>query len=115
MTIIGCAPRLTKCVRRRRAGHASDPCPRRRAELSPIDSSGLSGESRTGQDRRDALDGRRDKRDGQDGKFLTLLPLLLSHPSCLIDLQDRKSTRLNSSHRTISYAVFCLKKKKQTT
>src|SRR5207248_5397861 len=27
---------------------------------------------------------------------------------------DRKSTRLNSSHRTIAYAVFCLKKKKQT-
>src|SRR5437667_4990409 len=27
---------------------------------------------------------------------------------------DRKSTRLNSSHITISYAVFCLKKKKQT-
>ena len=26
---------------------------------------------------------------------------------------DRKSTRLNSSHTTISYAVFCLKKKKQ--
>src|SRR5207248_9335941 len=26
--------------------------------------------------------------------------------------EDRKSTRLNSSHRTISYAVFCLKKKK---
>src|SRR5437867_8898803 len=26
---------------------------------------------------------------------------------------DRKSTRLNSSHRTISYAVFCLKKKKK--
>src|SRR5207248_4788953 len=26
---------------------------------------------------------------------------------------DRKSTRLNSSHRTISYAVFCLKKKKE--
>src|SRR5438094_7674334 len=25
--------------------------------------------------------------------------------------RDRKSTRLNSSHRTISYAVFCLKKK----
>src|SRR6266478_3105603 len=30
-------------------------------------------------------------------------------------LQDRKSTRLNSSHSQISYAVFCLKKKKQTT
>src|SRR5258708_19327416 len=28
--------------------------------------------------------------------------------------QDRKSTRLNSSHQIISYAVFCLKKKKNT-
>src|SRR5438067_6273946 len=28
-------------------------------------------------------------------------------------LQDRKSTRLNSSHVSISYAVFCLKKKKE--
>src|SRR3989454_2143882 len=28
---------------------------------------------------------------------------------------DRKSTRLNSSHLVISYAVFCLKKKKQKT
>src|SRR5688572_31944301 len=28
-------------------------------------------------------------------------------------LQDRKSTRLNSSHSQISYAVFCLKKKKR--
>src|SRR3712207_8059199 len=28
---------------------------------------------------------------------------------------DRKSTRLNSSHANISYAVFCLKKKKKTT
>src|SRR5206468_10145895 len=28
--------------------------------------------------------------------------------------QDRKSTRLNSSHDQISYAVFCLKKKKMT-
>src|SRR5437764_9031029 len=28
---------------------------------------------------------------------------------------DRKSTRLNSSHRCISYAVFCLKKKKKNT
>src|SRR6266446_9845003 len=31
------------------------------------------------------------------------------------DERDRKSTRLNSSHLVISYAVFCLKKKKQTT
>src|SRR5207248_10371642 len=29
-----------------------------------------------------------------------------------IEALDRKSTRLNSSHRTISYAVFCLKKKR---
>src|SRR3712207_7419246 len=29
-------------------------------------------------------------------------------------LQDRKSTRLNSSHANISYAVFCLKKKNST-
>src|SRR2546430_8726264 len=29
--------------------------------------------------------------------------------------RDRKSTRLNSSHSQISYAVFCLKKKKHTT
>src|SRR5256885_11998510 len=29
-------------------------------------------------------------------------------------VQDRKSTRLNSSHLVISYAVFCLKKKKKT-
>src|SRR5688572_32831204 len=29
-------------------------------------------------------------------------------------IQDRKSTRLNSSHSQISYAVFCLKKKKQS-
>src|SRR3712207_8757850 len=30
-----------------------------------------------------------------------------------LDRLDRKSTRLNSSHANISYAVFCLKKKKQ--
>src|SRR3712207_7377357 len=31
-----------------------------------------------------------------------------------VALVDRKSTRLNSSHANISYAVFCLKKKKKT-
>src|SRR2546427_2783647 len=31
------------------------------------------------------------------------------------DAEDRKSTRLNSSHSQISYAVFCLKKKKKKT
>src|SRR2546426_3592796 len=33
-------------------------------------------------------------------------------PVTALGLQDRKSTRLNSSHLVISYAVFCLKKKK---
>src|SRR3712207_7108204 len=32
----------------------------------------------------------------------------------IVNISDRKSTRLNSSHANISYAVFCLKKKKQT-
>src|SRR5690606_41835158 len=36
---------------------------------------------------------------------------LVPQPSMDVD-QDRKSTRLNSSHVKISYAVFCLKKKK---
>jgi len=39
---------------------------------------------------------------GQDGAFYNPVPSVFS---------DRKSTRLNSSHANISYAVFCLKKK----
>src|SRR3712207_7315098 len=34
-----------------------------------------------------------------------------AYPGDVFYLQDRKSTRLNSSHANISYAVFCLKKK----
>src|SRR3712207_7788392 len=34
-------------------------------------------------------------------------------PDLIISAGDRKSTRLNSSHANISYAVFCLKKKKK--
>src|SRR5260221_10328798 len=34
---------------------------------------------------------------------------------CYVHITDRKSTRLNSSHTVISYAVFCLKKKKDKT
>src|SRR5256886_12847344 len=34
------------------------------------------------------------------------------NPYNLVVIRDRKSTRLNSSHSQISYAVFCLKKKK---
>src|SRR2546429_7299817 len=39
---------------------------------------------------------------------------LLEAEDCQILASDRKSTRLNSSHGYISYAVFCLKKKKTT-
>src|SRR3712207_7472990 len=39
---------------------------------------------------------------------------LMSYPYDGVDLRDRKSTRLNSSHANISYAVFCLKKKKKS-
>src|SRR3712207_7140103 len=42
-----------------------------------------------------------------------LIDFFGSHPC--IDCGDRKSTRLNSSHANISYAVFCLKKKKIST
>src|SRR3989475_7629483 len=39
--------------------------------------------------------------------------LPVGNPSARRNLRDRKSTRLNSSHSQISYAVFCLKKKKK--
>src|SRR5258707_9728913 len=42
---------------------------------------------------------------------LALLELLGETAGCLGVAGDRKSTRLNSSHANISYAVFCLKKK----
>src|SRR5258705_5660716 len=42
--------------------------------------------------------------------LLSMLPCLKNLVIC--NLGDRKSTRLNSSHLGISYAVFCLKKKK---
>src|SRR6266516_7756983 len=57
------------------------------------------------------------KVDGQPIYDDDLLPAIRSQLQQLrtqeyqIKSQDRKSTRLNSSHRTISYAVFCLKKK----
>src|SRR2546430_13308627 len=58
---------------------------------------------------------RRVQREAQPGDNEGKLPDLGEAQSCLHRrAQDRKSTRLNSSHSQISYAVFCLKKKKTT-
>src|SRR5437764_7923332 len=48
--------------------------------------------------------------------FTRRFPPLLAREGfrCRRAIPDRKSTRLNSSHRCISYAVFCLKKKSKT-
>src|SRR2546427_7791119 len=45
--------------------------------------------------------------------FVQLIGDVLTHVARLGTVADRKSTRLNSSHSQISYAVFCLKKKKR--
>src|SRR5437588_8475605 len=45
---------------------------------------------------------------------ITRLGRILRRKRCRSCRRDRKSTRLNSSHTVISYAVFCLKKKRQT-
>src|SRR2546430_1758645 len=45
--------------------------------------------------------------------YRSLVAFMTSGPALALALErDRKSTRLNSSHSQISYAVFCLKKKK---
>src|SRR6266849_6008048 len=46
------------------------------------------------------------------GEIVTLFGNAIG-PATLTQFSDRKSTRLNSSHEWISYAVFCLKKKKE--
>src|SRR5258707_11305030 len=61
--------------------------------------------------------------DGQGVNFALFSQHATSVELCLFDTadaprererkEDRKSTRLNSSHANISYAVFCLKKKKK--
>src|SRR2546427_3469791 len=55
-------------------------------------------------------DGAPRRRRGRDGRFGSAVAA--AHPR---RQGDRKSTRLNSSHSQISYAVFCLKKKKKTS
>src|SRR2546422_6662889 len=80
----------------------SHPGQRRPREMAPGGRAGLS-EGRDAQAHADlegAVRRRRAVRRGRRGRTLS---------------QDRKSTRLNSSHGYISYAVFCLKKKKKTS
>src|SRR5437762_8979673 len=57
-----------------------------------------------------------DSRDKSCRASSTIWASIFLHPTAQpndMALKDRKSTRLNSSHRCISYAVFCLKKKKK--
>src|SRR5690242_21532595 len=51
--------------------------------------------------------------DGEGEEIDALARFRVSHGRSENNVLDRKSTRLNSSHMSISYAVFCLKKKKQ--
>src|SRR2546429_6752323 len=53
-----------------------------------------------------------DLRIGQIPQAALRIILAVGAADADLDLGDRKSTRLNSSHGYISYAVFCLKKKK---
>src|SRR3712207_9009201 len=48
---------------------------------------------------------------GEEGRLLVVGGDAAGHVQQPPDGEDRKSTRLNSSHANISYAVFCLKKK----
>src|SRR2546429_6173753 len=56
-------------------------------------------------------------RSAEDGAMLrdTLTSGEIDAVAEKLNVKDRKSTRLNSSHGYISYAVFCLKKKKEQT
>src|SRR2546426_3514702 len=54
---------------------------------------------------------------GHEQSTVTAAPVMNRHGRLFMTeaaVTDRKSTRLNSSHLVISYAVFCLKKKKNT-
>src|SRR5258708_13303820 len=56
----------------------------------------------------------RETMDKLKDKFKSAAIVLGAIEGDKVTLIDRKSTRLNSSHQIISYAVFCLKKKKNT-
>src|SRR5258707_8884278 len=65
---------------------------------------------------RQAIDDIGEAREGTEGKQIGLRAVrhrgVTVTQTYLFSFGDRKSTRLNSSHANISYAVFCLKKKK---
>src|SRR5437899_8818350 len=74
----------------------------------PISSAVFLAELHRGSRREVGLD--RDERDHRGrGR-----PVWVEQDAVPLRVEDRKSTRLNSSHLGISYAVFCLKKKKLT-
>src|SRR5256885_11903334 len=64
---------------------------------------------------RSILGGNMNKADKVRSPASVLLALVLAFGTATGLAGDRKSTRLNSSHLVISYAVFCLKKKKYVT
>src|SRR5258708_22267848 len=61
---------------------------------------------------RDSVDPLRTPESGDEARGSGILPAGSLFGQALGESIDRKSTRLNSSHQIISYAVFCLKKKK---
>src|SRR3712207_8625447 len=58
-----------------------------------------------------ALAGFADRDKEVDAQLSDLAQTIINPAAAQADAADRKSTRLNSSHANISYAVFCLKKK----
>src|SRR5438477_6640118 len=80
-----------------------------RSTLFPYTTLFRSGERRKSVDH--LLDQRTER--GRFGRDMRGLPLRAGEVQQVFDEVDRKSTRLNSSHMSISYAVFCLKKKKK--
>src|SRR3712207_8991411 len=76
--------------------------------LSLHDALPISAEQRAGQ-----LADFLDEPGERPGRPALAITLAVQPPHLALELgEDRKSTRLNSSHANISYAVFCLKKKK---
>src|SRR2546427_9489684 len=57
------------------------------------------------------MDGGQHREDAKESPKALLVQLLQRAVEAVVPKGDRKSTRLNSSHSQISYAVFCLKKK----